>query len=292
MSSPSWRIVVFSNLSGFAPIYEPMLAAYGHRAVGVVTTPGPRKNRSNGYLDFVQNARPGIDVIVSNHPHAWAQMIAPLKPDLILSAGFPWLIPDDVLQIARLGAINFHLSSLPKYRGPHPVGWAFRNDDQKVGLTIHRLDSQFDTGNILATGAIPIGDDDDSDAIFGEVGRLGFDLLGKAFERIAKGDPGDPQPADGASEAPFFEPAWRYIDWNNPARTIHNQVRSWTGDRAIPKGAYGNIAGVSVLITKTRLLQRKTRQTAIPGTVLERDTDGTIVQCGDGPLQIVHYSTE
>jgi methionyl-tRNA formyltransferase len=292
MNDSPWRIIVFSNLAALAPAIEPMISSFGHRLVGIVTTPGPPKNRSEDYLEVVKHARPGVEVIVSTRPRAWAQMIAPLKPDLIISIGFPWLIPDDVLSVPRLGGINFHMSSLPKYRGPHPIGWTFRNGDPELGMTIHRLDNQFDTGHILATGTIPIGDDDSIDSLGEQIGSLSFEQLGRALQRLANGEPGDPQPVDGASEAPFFEPEWRCIDWNNTARTIHNQVRSWTGDRAIPKGAYGNIDGAPVLITKTRLLAGETGQAAIPGTVIQRDADGMIVQCGDGQLQVVHYSTE
>lgn len=290
MNDSSWRIVVFSNLGAIAPSIEPMISAFGHRLVGVVTTPGPRKNRSSEYVEFVKHAQPGVDVIVSTRPHAWAQMIAPLRPDLIMSAGFPWLIPDDVLRVPRLGGINFHMATLPKYRGPHPMGWAFRNGDPEIGMTIHRLDSQFDTGHILATGAISVGDDDDMESIGEQMGPLAFDLLGRAFQRIANGEPGDPQPADGASEAPFFEHEWRNIDWSKPARVIHNQVRSWTGDRAIPKGAYGVIDDARLLVLKTRLLPADANNGYAPGAVLERTADSLVVQCGDGPIQILQHT--
>jgi len=285
------RIVLFSNLSPFASRFEQVLKAFGHVPAGIVTTPGPGKNRSSSYVDIVQVTRPGIDVVVSNYPGRWAQMIEPMRPDLVLSMGFPWLIPEDVLAVPPLGAINIHASSLPKYRGPHPIGWAFRNGDSELGLTIHRLDSTFDTGNILATGTVPLTDDDDFSTVGDIYSQLLFALLGAALERAARGDAGEPQSEDGASEAPFFEPEWRFVDWNSPARTIHNQVRSWTGDRNISKGALATIDNQEICITRTRLVHDETASVA-PGTVISRDGSTIRVQCGDMPIDVIEHMTE
>src|SRR5262249_29975129 len=106
----------YSFLDGF-------LRSLGHRIVGVLTTPGPRARRSDDYRSVVAAAAPGIDVVVSTHPRQWAAMLAPLRPDLIVSAAFPLRIPDEVIALPRLGAINGHDSLLPKYRGPNPQGW-------------------------------------------------------------------------------------------------------------------------------------------------------------------------
>ena len=82
------------------------------------------------------------------------------EPDLIISGGFPWRIPADVLALPRLGAINFHDALLPRHRGPNATGWAFRMGDAETGLTIHRLTPEFDTGPVLAQARVPITDDD------------------------------------------------------------------------------------------------------------------------------------
>ena len=290
MADSPMRIVLFSNLAPFASRFEQLLKAFGHQPAGIVTTPGPAKNRSSSYIDIVQVTRPGIDVVVSNHPARWARMIEPMRPDLVLSMGFPWLIPDDVLAVPPLGAINIHASSLPKYRGPHPIGWAFRNGDSELGLTVHRLDSTFDTGNILATGTVPLTDEDDFSTIGDSYSKLLFGLLGASLERAARGEPGEPQAEEGASYAPFFEPEWRYIDWSSPARTIHNQVRSWTGDRGIPKGALATVDGQELCITRTRQVHDGTASDPA-GTVIGRNGSVNRVQCGDGPIDVIEHTT-
>jgi methionyl-tRNA formyltransferase len=219
-------------------------------------------------------------------------MLAPLRPDLIVSGGFPWRIPADVLALPRLGAINMHPALLPRYRGPAAVEWALRNGDAELGFTIHRVATDFDTGPILAQARIPIGDEDDFNSLLSKFGPVLPELLGQALDRVARGDPGEPQDEAEATYAGLFEDEWRIIDWRQPARTIHNQVRSWIGLRDIPLGALGEIDGETVQITRTRLIanESETQGSAPPGTVLRRDGESLVVQSGDGPIEILAWS--
>ncbi len=266
--------------------------ALGHRVVGVVTSPGPKRRRSPTYLEVVAAVPPGVDVLVSNHPTRWAAMLGPLRPDLIVSGGFPWRIPADVLALPRLGAINFHDALLPRHRGPNATGWAFRLGDAETGLSIHRLTPEFDAGPILAQARIPISDEDDWSTVMPQLFGHAPDLLRRALERIARGDPGEPQDETLATEAGLFEETWRAIDWARPARTVHNQVRSWIGLRDIPPGALAQIDGRAVQITKTRLLPSVpgSAEPPPPGTVVRREGERLVVQCGDGPIEILAWS--
>src|SRR5215216_2416525 len=191
----SWRIVVFTNMPGgmIYSLVNEVVRPLGHRVVGVVTSPGPKRRRSSTYLEVVAAVPPGVDVIVSNHPERWAAMLAPLRPDLIVSGGFPWRIPADVLALPRLGAINFHDAPLPRHRGPNASGWVFRLGDAETAMTIHRLIPEFDEGPILAQARIPITDDDDMATIVAQFGDHMPTLLHQALERVARGEEGDPQ---------------------------------------------------------------------------------------------------
>jgi methionyl-tRNA formyltransferase len=289
-----WRVVVFTVFPG-GLVYQMVAAVLqplGHRVVGVVTSPGPKRRRSATYLEVVAALPPGVDVIVSNHPEHWAAMLAPLEPDLIISGGFPWRIPADVIALPRLGAINLHDALLPRHRGPNATGWALRNGEPETGFSVHRLTADFDTGPILAQGRVPISDDDDMESLGVVFRTLIPELLRIALDRVARGDEGDPQDESQATEAGLFEEAWQTIDWDRPARTIHNQVRSWVGLRDIPRGALGTIEGEQLRITKTRLMPSAAASPAAPpGTVLARDSDQLVIQCGDGPLAILGWQT-
>jgi methionyl-tRNA formyltransferase len=286
-----WRVVVCttSGAGGAYSFLDGLLRPLGHRIVGVVTTPGPRARRSEDYRSVVAAAGPGVAVIVSTHPRQWAAMLAPLRPDLIVSAAFPLRIPDDVIALPRLGAINGHDSLLPRYRGPNPQGWVFRNGDTETGYTIHRLTHEFDAGPVLAQVRVPVAEADDFGSLFERLLPLLPGVFAEALARVARGDPGEPQDDALASAAPFFEDEWQRIDWARPRRTIHDQVRSLIGLPGQPAGAVGTVAGRRLRILKTRLVACAgvEHRGGLAGAELCQDGEGLLVQCGDGPLWIV-----
>jgi methionyl-tRNA formyltransferase len=98
------------------------------------------------------------------------------------------------------------------------------------------MDDGFDTGPVLAWSRVPISDDDDFDTVLPRLVETIPEVLARAFQRVAAGDPGDAQDESRAGYAALFTDDWREIDWARPARAVHNQVRSWIGERGTPRG--------------------------------------------------------
>jgi methionyl-tRNA formyltransferase len=286
----SWRVVHFTDLGGqIVPLVLGELERHGHRLVGVVTGPGPRRRRNDAYLEVVREVPRGIDVLVTTHMGRLAAMLEPMRPDLILVSAFLWRLPSDVLRLPPLGVINLHGGLLPDWRGPNAWGWAFRAGDPALGFTVHRMDEGLDTGPVLARSLVPIGDDDDIDTLIPRLVATVPEVLSRAFAGVAAGDPGEPQDESRAGYAPLFTNDWREIDWARPARTVHNQVRSWIGARGTPRGAFGVIDGQRVLVTKTRLVGDAA--TALAAGATQHRDDGTLlVGCGDRPLAILAWT--
>jgi methionyl-tRNA formyltransferase len=292
MEPESWRVLVVTNIPGglMYRILSQLLPAFGHRIVGVVTSPGPPRRRSGAYLDVAAAVDPNVDLLISNHPSRWATMLAPLEPDLILCAGMPWKLPAVFLAMPRLGSINIHPALLPRHRGPYPFEWALRNGDLETGITIHRMAGEFDTGAILAQTRVPILDDDDFNSLMDKFPAVFPGLLAEALARVARGDPGDAQDESLASYAGPIDESWLTIDWRDSARAIHNQVRS-LGVFRDPAGALGVIEGETLRIGKTRLvpLEASSEATVAPGAVIRRGDGEILVQCGDAPLTIIAW---
>lgn len=288
----SLRVVLITDADEqIPPAFDQLMRAHGHRLVGVVTGPGSKSRPLTTYVDIVRNTPPGIDIIVTSHPKRLARMLEPLKPDLIWVLGFLQILPQDLLDLPRLGTINTHGGILPKYRGPNPPGWVFRNDEGEIGWTVHRMTAGIDEGPILATATLPYGDDDDFDSLMPQWIGLLPGVIGKALPRIIAGDPGDPQDKRLVGYAPLFDESWREIDWAQPARSIHNKVRSLMSARGEEGGAFGEIAGKRYLIFKTHLVEGITGEDVQPGTLIDRRTDRLTIQCGDGPLEILKWES-
>jgi methionyl-tRNA formyltransferase len=216
-------------------------------------------------------------------------MLEPLRPDVILTTVFPWRIPQDVIDLPRLGAINVHPSLLPKYRGTMTPNWTLLNGETAGGMTAHRMVADFDAGPILAQVTAVIHDDDTIETYARRLFEQAPQLLAKAFARVTAGDPGDPQDESEATYFGHLPEDLRVIDWHDPARTIHNKVRGFSGFVS-PPGAIGVIDGVPSRITRSRLLPGGGAAAVAPGTVLARTDEGTVVQCGDGPLLVVEQA--
>jgi methionyl-tRNA formyltransferase len=284
-----WRVVLLTDFGEeIVRMTQQVLATHGHKLAGILTSPGPKGRGLGKHINVAEAAPRGVDVIISNYPRRWAAMLAPLRPDLIISAAFPWIIPEDVIALPRLGAINLHGGLLPQRRGPNAFGWAYRKGDPEVGFTIHRVDANLDTGPILARISEPINDEY-ADVTFQKLVQHLPEMWSTALARVAAGDPGDPQDESQAFYAGLFEEEYRTIDWTRPASEIHNQCRAWmAGLRGIVPGAVGAVDGELIRVLRTHVVASGDSN-ASPGAIISRD-DGTLtIQTGDGAIQLLKY---
>ena len=90
------------------------------------------------------------------------RLIAALRPDLIVSAGFVRILPEQIT--SRFKIINSHPSLLPLFPGAHGVRDALAAGARETGTTIHWVDSGVDTGEIISQERIEIlpGDTEES----------------------------------------------------------------------------------------------------------------------------------
>ncbi|MFJ6432599.1 methionyl-tRNA formyltransferase [Streptomyces sp. NPDC091416] len=213
----------------------------------------------------------GMDLLIPGRKGMLPHLVAGYQADLIVCYGFPWKLPPAVLRSTNLGAINVHTSLLPKYRGPIPVNWAIRNGDKEIGVSIHWMESAFDSGGILAQEAgIALGDDVAPQPLWAEVDRCIERLLPRALSLAVAGSPGTPQEESSATYAGWMEPAFSEIDWSASREAVHNQVRAI---RFASSGRSGPVALVNdrrVRVLRTSL----------------RPADGFRVMCGDGHVWI------
>jgi methionyl-tRNA formyltransferase len=232
----------------------------------------------------IQNCPRTADILVAHSTEAIAPFVAATRADLLLCCSFLWKLPSDVLNIPRLGAINIHDSYLPRHRGPMAIAWALREGDLETGLTVHRMEPEYDTGPILSQRKIAISLEDTVASINERLAAIAPEVLNESLDRVARGEPGLPQAVADASFAPFFEDSWKEIDWQQPARVVHNQVRSWGQE-----GCTGLVNGDRCTILQTRLPAAAGALTGTPGSVL-RSEDGQLwIACGDGAIVVERF---
>ena len=99
------------------------------------------------------------------------------KPDFILVSGYGKIIPENWLNFPKFMAINAHQSLLPNYAGRFPAQWAILNDEKETGVTLIKMSSQFDKGDILAQSKIDILPTDTSETLYTKLYQLSADIF-------------------------------------------------------------------------------------------------------------------
>lgn len=90
-------------------------------------------------------------------------LIAALKPDLVVSAGFMRILSPKIVE--RFKVINSHPSLLPLFPGAHAVRDALAAGARQSGTTIHWVDAGLDTGEIIAQERLDILDSDTEESL-------------------------------------------------------------------------------------------------------------------------------
>ena len=149
-----------------------------------------------------------------------------LKPDLIVTCAYGQIIPEEILNLPRLGCINVHASLLPKLRGGSPLHHAIIDGYDKTGVTIMYMDKGMDTGDIITQREILINDDDTVGTIHDKLSVLGSELLLDTLPGIVNGTITRIKQND--QEATYCHNITHdeeIIDFTKTAREIFNMVR-------------------------------------------------------------------
>lgn len=162
------------------------------------------------------------------------QKMREIAPDVIVVVAFGQILPQEVLDIPRLGCVNVHASLLPKYRGAAPIQHVILDGGKKTGVTTMLMDAGLDTGDMLLKAEIPIGPKETADSLHDKLAALGGELLEKTLIGLEKGEI-IPQKQDDSltgAYASMISKEDGQIDFTQPAAAIERRVRamtSWPG---------------------------------------------------------------
>ncbi|WP_135854115.1 methionyl-tRNA formyltransferase [Halorussus salinus] len=118
-----------------------------------------------------------------------------LAPDVVVSVAATQKFESGLLGVPDEAAINLHSSLLPEYRGVSPSFWTLRNGESETGVTVHLMDEEIDTGDVLVQRPLSIRDDDTLHSLNERVAERGSDLLLDALRGLRDGEV-DPTPID------------------------------------------------------------------------------------------------
>jgi methionyl-tRNA formyltransferase len=281
MSSNLFRFAYFGLPLGALALaragFVPTLIVLGH-----TDTPGARRVRRQLGKRALILARPELsdpDVVAT---------LASARPDAILSWFYPKQLPACVLRLAPRGAFGAHPSLLPRWRGPDPTFWAIYSGDRETGVSLHRLEAEYDTGAVIETERVTIGDRDTAWRLAKRLDRPGLALMVRCARALSAGAElvGVAQDDTLATSAPLPDEQLLSIDWTRPADEIVRLVRA-----AAPyPGASAELGDELV-----EILEATTYARALPRVLEPCDAvwtpEGLVVRAGDRGV-LVHTARD
>ena len=113
------------------------------------------------------------------------------KIDLVVLAGFLWLVPLNILQTFHNRIVNIHPALLPKYGGKGMYGARVHEaiieaGDKQSGITIHYVNEKYDEGQVIFQASVDIDSTDSPDSLAAKIHELEYAHFPVVIEEVVK----------------------------------------------------------------------------------------------------------
>lgn len=283
--------IVFMGTPEFAVPCLQKLIDCGHEITGVFTQPDKPQGRK-----MILTPPPVKALALENGLTVYQplkmkdgtalEMLKEANPELVIVVAYGKILPKEILEFPKYGCINIHASLLPKLRGAAPIQWSVINGCEKTGVTSMQMDEGLDTGDMLITSELEIGENETAGELHDRVSALGAEVLEQTIAALQNGEL-KPEKQNHAefTYAPMLSKELSPIDWNLPAREVHNKIRGlspWPSATAV-------LNGKKVKIHRSVLVSEKG---GAAGEVAE-NSKRLVVACGDGEcIEILNVQAE
>jgi methionyl-tRNA formyltransferase len=153
-------------------------------------------------------------------------LIARAEVDVLVVAFFNQLLKPEVFGPLRHGALNAHPSLLPRYRGPAPLFWTFRDGVKETGVTIHAIAPGEDDGGVYVQERASVATGESGEALVERLAALASEGIVTTLGRLERGEAElRPQDASQATRAPRPEPKDLEVRGDRSASHVYSFVR-------------------------------------------------------------------
>ncbi len=258
----------------------------------VVSSEDKPKNRgkkmvSNYVKAYAMDMGLEVDAPAIIKDKSWIESIRSLAPDLIVTASYGKMLPDELLGIPRFGCINIHPSLLPEYRGADPIFWQLFHGCRNSGVSIFKMTSNLDQGEILLSAEMEILDQDNYESLENKAIKTGLELQKQLLTMLEKGQDikGSAQPSGNYFYARKINERDEKINWKRSRKEIQNLIRALN-----PRvGAYTLFKGKRIKIFDAKPMPCQDKVS--PGTILIQNKK-ILVRANDAFLKIDQLKPE
>ncbi|MGN4942831.1 methionyl-tRNA formyltransferase [Bacillus cereus group sp. MYBK104-1] len=273
--------VVFMGTPDFSVPVLRRLIEDGYDVIGVVTQPDRPVGRKKVLTPTpvkVEAEKHGIPVLQPlriREKDEYEKVLA-LEPDLIVTAAFGQIVPNEILEAPKYGCINVHASLLPELRGGAPIHYAIMEGKEKTGITIMYMVEKLDAGDILTQVEVEIEERETTGSLFDKLSEAGAHLLSKTVPLLIQGKLETiKQNEEEVTFAYNIKREQEKIDWTKTGEEVYNHIR---GLNPWPV-AYTTLAGQVVKVWWGEKVP--VTKSAEAGTIVAIEEDGFVVATGN-----------
>jgi methionyl-tRNA formyltransferase len=219
---------------------------------------------------------------------AMRDLVAFYEPDFIFSFYFRFMIPPEILSLARLGALNLHGSLLPKYRGRAPVNWVLVNGETETGVSLHYMVAKPDAGDLVDQEPVAIAFEETPLTLYRKLEEAAVKVLDRSLPLLMQGHaPSRPLDLTQGTYYGGRRPEDGLLNWQWPALKLFYLIRGVT--HPYP-GAFTYFRGRKLFVWWGRPEGNSAGSPA--GTVMIATAEGLVVSTGEGALRITQCQFE
>ena len=289
--------IVYMGTPDFAVNPLHALAEAGYEVAGVITQPDKPKGRGKTMLptpvkeEAMKHGFPVYQPVKVRNPE-FLQVLEKMEPDIIVVAAFGQIIPKSILELPKYGCINIHASLLPKYRGAAPIQQAVIDGEKESGVTIMRMGTGLDTGDMISKIVVPIAKDETGGTLFDKLAEAGAKLLVETLPHIFDGTAVyEKQPEESPTPyAGMITKQMGLINFGKSAEELESLVR---GLNPWPS-AFTFWNGKTLKVWESFVVKSEETgaEKSEPGTVVKTDKKGVYVACGEDVLVLSQVQLE
>ena len=283
--------ICFAGTPSFAAEHLATLITAKHNIVAVYTQPDRPSGRGKKLQPSPVKQVALDNSLIIKQPKSLKladaqQELAAFAPDLLIVVAYGLILPQEILDIPRLGCINVHASLLPRWRGAAPIERAILAGDKESGVTIMKMDAGLDTGLMLYKSKVKIAPGDDRESLTEKLCRAGTSALLHTLEDFtALSESAEVQNDTLSTYAAKIDKSESLLQWQLPAEQLCRVVRAGVG--RVP--AYSFMGGERLRILEAAPLEKSpitADDSVLAGTILGIDSTGVEVSCSNSSLLV------
>lgn len=250
------RILYIGTPEMSAKVLEALISS-GFNIVGVVAQedqPVGRKAIITEVPTKVVAKKYGIPIYQPHKIRLDYEFVKEINPDLILTMAYGQIVPQGLLDIPKMGALNLHGSLLPKYRGAAPIQRAIINGEKETGVTLMEMVDKMDAGKMYGVSKCEITPEDNYTSLCEKIVNCCVDVCNRLLPKYFNGELlGEEQDESKVTFADKIKPETEKLSLDFGCEQFINYVHGMSEE----PGAYVLLENVKLKILKAKLSDKK-----------------------------------